>query len=201
MFIHSPSGLYLTLNRAYDPYSGRWLSRDPAEEIASGINLYAYVGDSPVNGVDPFGLCDTSNDGTTCPAVPFKVTGIAPGQAPGTTAISQTPRADIQNGGVAIKPANFGVNGLNSGNRSVFLGMTFTVNWSSATPPGIPSGIPTQGPFSPIDVVGPASVRNSVGNAFDVYNYPSLHQAWTSTRTVMVTTHIPANAVGVKCPQ
>jgi hypothetical protein len=61
--------------------------------------------------------------------VPFKITGIAPGQAPGTTAISQTPRAGIPDGGVAIKPGNFGVGGINGGNRSVFLGMTFTVNW------------------------------------------------------------------------
>ena len=139
--------------------------------------------------------------GTTCPAVPFKVTGIAPGQAPGTTAISQTPRAGIPNGGVAIKPGNFGVGGINSSNRSVFLGMTFTVEWSTAGPLGVPSGIPTQGPFFPVDNIGPASVRNSPGNAFDVYNYPSFKQAWASTRTVMVTTYIPANTAGVKCPQ
>ena len=133
--------------------------------------------------------------------MPFKVTGIAPGQAPGTTAISQTPRAGIPNGGVAIKPGNFGVGGINSSNRSVFLGMTFTVEWSTAGPLGVPSGIPTQGPFFPVDNIGPASVRNSPGNAFDVYNYPSFKQAWASTRTVMVTTYIPANTAGVKCPQ
>jgi RHS repeat-associated protein len=57
MFIHSPSGLYLTKNRAYDPYSGRWLSRDPAgEEGGDSIDLYAYVGNDPPNNVDPFGL-------------------------------------------------------------------------------------------------------------------------------------------------
>jgi RHS repeat-associated protein len=141
------------------------------------------------------------NNGTTCPSVLFKLTGIAPGQAPGTTAISRTPRAGIPNGGVAIKPANFGVGGINSGNRSTFLGMTFTANWGTATPSGIPSGIPTQGSFFPVDVIGPASVRNSPGNALDVYNYPSFKQALRSTRTVKVTTHIPANNAGVKCPQ
>lgn len=135
-----------------------------------------------------------------CPAVPFKITGIAPGQAPGTTAISQTPRADIPDGGVAIKPSNFGVAGVNGSNRDVFLDMSFTVDWGTAIPPGIPSGIPTQGPFSPVDVIGPKSVRNSPGNAFDVYNYPSFAQAETSTRTAMVTTYIPFNAGGVKCP-
>jgi RHS repeat-associated protein len=55
MFLHQASGLYLTLNRAYDPYSGRWLSRDPIEE-AGGINIYAYIGDDPVNDIDLLGL-------------------------------------------------------------------------------------------------------------------------------------------------
>jgi RHS repeat-associated protein len=56
MFLHSPSGLYLSLNRAYDPYSGRWLSRDPAGEVAGGVDLYAYTGDDPINERDPNGL-------------------------------------------------------------------------------------------------------------------------------------------------
>jgi len=57
MFTHSPSGLYLTFHRAYDPYSGRWLSRDPVGELAGGsIDLYAYLGDGPVNESDPLGL-------------------------------------------------------------------------------------------------------------------------------------------------
>jgi RHS repeat-associated protein len=41
--------------RVYDPSSGRWLSRDPIGE-AGGENLYGFVGNDPVNGVDPFGL-------------------------------------------------------------------------------------------------------------------------------------------------
>jgi type VI secretion system secreted protein VgrG len=55
MQYHAPSGLYLTKYRAYDPQSGRWLSRDPIEE-AGGISLYAYVGGNPVSFVDPLGL-------------------------------------------------------------------------------------------------------------------------------------------------
>jgi hypothetical protein len=133
--------------------------------------------------------------------VPFKVTGIAPGQAPGKTAISQQERADIPDGGVAIKPGNFGVKGINGDNRRVFLNMTFTVDWSSATPAGAPGGIPTEGPFLPVDNIGPASVRNSPGNMIDVYNYTSKKDALASTRTVMVTARIPVNKVGVTCPQ
>ena len=52
---HRKSGLWLTWYRAYDPETGRWPSRDPIAE-AGGINLYGYVGNDPVNAIDPFGL-------------------------------------------------------------------------------------------------------------------------------------------------
>ncbi|GHU04913.1 hypothetical protein AGMMS49960_21110 [Betaproteobacteria bacterium] len=55
MQYHQPSGLYLTKYRAYDPRTGRWLSRDPIGE-AGGLNLYGYVGGNPVSFVDPLGL-------------------------------------------------------------------------------------------------------------------------------------------------
>jgi RHS repeat-associated protein len=50
-------GLYLTHYRAYEPNLGRWLSADPIGE-AGGINLYGYVGNDPINGLDPYGLYD-----------------------------------------------------------------------------------------------------------------------------------------------
>jgi RHS repeat-associated protein len=52
---HAPSGLNLTLYRAYNSALGRWLSRDPIGE-ENGLNLYAYVNDNPVNLADPLGL-------------------------------------------------------------------------------------------------------------------------------------------------
>lgn len=69
-YTHEPSGLYLTVARAYDANLGRWLSRDPLGELGSGIevpiaqakdsiiasNLYAYVGNNTLNRFDPLGL-------------------------------------------------------------------------------------------------------------------------------------------------
>ncbi|WP_275630563.1 RHS repeat-associated core domain-containing protein [Pseudomonas sp. 273] len=52
---HQASGLYLALYRAYDPESGRWLSRDPIGE-RGGINLYAYANGNPLKYSDPKGL-------------------------------------------------------------------------------------------------------------------------------------------------
>ncbi len=52
MFYHAASGLYLTETRAYDPRTGRWLSRDPEEE-GDGVNLYEFLSDDPVTDIDP----------------------------------------------------------------------------------------------------------------------------------------------------
>jgi RHS repeat-associated protein len=41
--------------RFYGPEIGRWTTRDPLGE-AGGMNLYAFVGNNPVNWVDPYGL-------------------------------------------------------------------------------------------------------------------------------------------------
>jgi RHS repeat-associated protein len=59
MFWTREAQLNLTWYRAYDPELGRWLSRDPLSnaEESEGPNLYAYVGNNPINYRDPLGLC------------------------------------------------------------------------------------------------------------------------------------------------
>ncbi len=51
-------GLYVMGARWYDPEWGRFLEEDPIGE-RGGLNLYAYVGSSPVMWVDPTGLNST----------------------------------------------------------------------------------------------------------------------------------------------
>lgn len=51
------NGLYYARARMYSPPWGRFLQPDPTG-YAGGSNLYAYVGNDPLNRADPSGLCD-----------------------------------------------------------------------------------------------------------------------------------------------
>ena len=55
MYLHAPSGLNLTLYRAYNSDLGRWLNRDPIGE-RGGLNLYRAMNNNPINNIDPLGL-------------------------------------------------------------------------------------------------------------------------------------------------
>ena len=52
-----------TAQAFYEPSIGRWITRDPISELG-GINLYQFVGNTPVNNSDPFGFC-----GDDCPNI------------------------------------------------------------------------------------------------------------------------------------
>jgi RHS repeat-associated protein len=50
------TGLYFYRGRYYDPEIGRFINRDPIGFVGGDANLYAYVGNNPVNMIDPWGL-------------------------------------------------------------------------------------------------------------------------------------------------
>jgi RHS repeat-associated protein len=64
------TGLYYYRERYYDPMEGKFISKDPIG-FKGGINLYAYVGQNPINYTDPFGL--TMGKGNVPPMKPPNV--------------------------------------------------------------------------------------------------------------------------------
>ncbi len=53
--IAEPNGFYYMRARYYDPNVGRFISEDPLGFGGGDVNLYAYVGNNPVNLIDPNG--------------------------------------------------------------------------------------------------------------------------------------------------
>ncbi|UWD89314.1 hypothetical protein NY025_04785 [Ralstonia pseudosolanacearum] len=80
MQYHAASGMYLTLFRAYDSGTGRWVSRDPIGE-RGGFNLYGYVGGNPLAAIDPLGLSALGNLGSVVGGWGGRAVGAAGGEA------------------------------------------------------------------------------------------------------------------------
>jgi RHS repeat-associated protein len=58
-YLDEDSGFYYNYFRDYDASLGRYLQSDPIG-LAAGVNTYTYVGNNPVNYVDPYGQAATS---------------------------------------------------------------------------------------------------------------------------------------------
>jgi RHS repeat-associated protein len=50
------TGLYYYRERYYDPQTGRFLQKDPIGLRGGDFTLYAYVGNDPIDRIDPYGL-------------------------------------------------------------------------------------------------------------------------------------------------
>jgi RHS repeat-associated protein len=144
---------------------------------------------------------------TVCPAVTARITGVGPNQANSSnpTSISQTPGNQIELGSVAIDPLDFGVPNARGAARGVLSQVLIVPFWPLAQrpsngAPSVPRGLPSWGPYSVVDVIGPASARNQPGFNIDLYRYSNQDNALASTRNVPVSVIIPKNDAGVSCP-
>lgn len=62
-FLDIETGLVYYGRRYYDPRLGRWITRDPKEELG-GVNLYGFVGNNAINKWDYLGMCEGAEDPT-----------------------------------------------------------------------------------------------------------------------------------------
>jgi len=89
-FHDAESGFVYFGRRCYSPVLGRWMSRDPVEELG-GHGLYSYCGSDPPNSTDPIGLSLSRPPGVIGPLWPPPAPG--PFWPPLTPPAPSTPTA------------------------------------------------------------------------------------------------------------
>jgi len=111
------SGLYFYRARYYSPLLGRFINEDPVGSTGSGVNLYAYAGDSPTNSGDPFGLQSGDvGQGPTPEEVAAALERIREAQAP-LDAIYNAPPAEAPD----VTPGTLSIGGTVSVQLGTFI--------------------------------------------------------------------------------
>ena len=108
--------------RYYDPYLARWTSRDTIEE-AGGLNLYGFVGNDPINSIDPLGLKYAEQ---------YAVYGTVTGS---TIVAAGSVVVDVASGGLNIlaTPAEIAAGGAIGGGNWIWYWFCFDWLWNENT--------------------------------------------------------------------
>jgi hypothetical protein len=147
----------------------------------------------------------TQGSNTTVCAGPAKFTGVSENQAPASGAFSGPPLYLLGHtpGDVAVKPSLYGLTmpGTATGNAAVQAVMTPLIPLTTIIPQS--SDAPRFGgpapPYQVSDIISPPSVRNSPGQQFDVYDFPTEGLADKATMS-NANTFVVVNSPTYSCP-
>jgi RHS repeat-associated protein len=182
------NGLYYYRARHYSPTLGRFMQPDPIG-YSGGSNLFAYVGNDPLNLLDPFGLCDNPacGGGSITAAGAIAVPGAAGGL--GEIAAGVGVRAAAAAAGafalpLAIATGILAVTSTSTAGRSQDE-VQYVVRGGISSPSTLQTGVRE---LTPLGLPGQYGISSSTGANMSVNqiatiaNYPHENLTYTTTQ-------------------